>query len=48
LTAGSLACAERRAARDGVLATGADPAEAFGLEALQAGCAEAGIEASAG
>ncbi len=45
-TAGCLAWAARRAAHEGVLATGAaGPLEAFGLEALQAGCAEAGIEA---
>jgi short subunit dehydrogenase-like uncharacterized protein len=43
-TARFLAWAARRAAEDGVAAAGAvGPLEAFGLEALQAGCAEAGI-----
>jgi short subunit dehydrogenase-like uncharacterized protein len=43
-TARFLAWAARRAAEHGVAATGAvGPLEAFGLEALQAGCAEAGI-----
>jgi hypothetical protein len=44
-TAGCLAWAARRAAHEGVAATGAvGPLEAFGLEALEAGCAEAGLE----
>jgi short subunit dehydrogenase-like uncharacterized protein len=44
-TAGCLAWAARRAAHDGVHATGAaGPLEAFGLAALEAGCAEAGLE----
>ena len=44
-TARFLAWAARRAAREGVRATGAaGPLEAFGLDALQAGCAEAGLE----
>jgi short subunit dehydrogenase-like uncharacterized protein len=43
-TAGCLAWAARRAAHEGVRATGAvGPLEAFGLEELQAGCAEAGL-----
>jgi short subunit dehydrogenase-like uncharacterized protein len=43
-TARVLAWAARRAAEDGVAATGAvGPLQAFGLEALEAGCAEAGI-----
>jgi short subunit dehydrogenase-like uncharacterized protein len=43
-TAGCLAWSARRAAHDGVAATGAaGPIEAFGLEALEAGCAEAGL-----
>jgi short subunit dehydrogenase-like uncharacterized protein len=43
-TAGCLAWAARRAAHEGVAATGAaGPIEAFGLEALEAGCAEAGL-----
>jgi short subunit dehydrogenase-like uncharacterized protein len=43
-TARFLAWAARRAAEDGVAATGAaGPLEAFGLAALEAGCAEAGI-----
>jgi short subunit dehydrogenase-like uncharacterized protein len=43
-TAGCLAWAARRAAHEGVAVTGAaGPIEAFGLEALQAGCAEAGL-----
>jgi len=43
-TAGCLAWAARRAAGEGVLATGAaGPLEAFGLAALEAGCAEAGL-----
>jgi short subunit dehydrogenase-like uncharacterized protein len=46
-TAGCLAWAARRAAHDGVRATGAvGPLEAFGLEALEAGCAEAGLARS--
>jgi short subunit dehydrogenase-like uncharacterized protein len=44
-TAGCLAWAARRAAHEGVAATGAvGPLEAFGLEALEAGCGEAGLE----
>jgi short subunit dehydrogenase-like uncharacterized protein len=44
-TARFLAWAARRAAHDGVAATGAaGPLEAFGLAALEAGCAEAGLE----
>jgi len=44
-TAGCLAWAARRAAHAGVDATGAvGPLEAFGLEALEAGCAEAGLQ----
>jgi short subunit dehydrogenase-like uncharacterized protein len=44
-TAGFLAWAARRAAHSGVEGTGAlGPITAFGLEALQAGCAEAGIQ----
>jgi short subunit dehydrogenase-like uncharacterized protein len=44
-TAGCLAWAARRAAHDGVATTGAaGPLEAFGLAALEAGCAEAGLE----
>jgi short subunit dehydrogenase-like uncharacterized protein len=43
-TAGFLAWAARRAAHDGVDGVGAlGPLEAFGLEALERGCAEAGI-----
>jgi short subunit dehydrogenase-like uncharacterized protein len=43
-TARCLAWAARRAAHEGVRATGAvGPLEAFGLEALEAGCAEAGL-----
>ena len=43
-TAGCLAWAARRAAHAGVEATGAvGPLEAFGLEALLAGCEEAGL-----
>ena len=43
-TAGCLAWAARRAAHAGVEATGAvGPLEAFGLEALRAGCEEAGL-----
>ena len=43
-TAGMLTWAARRAASEGVAVTGAaGPLEAFGLEALEAGCAEAGI-----
>ena len=43
-TARFLAWAARRAADQGVAATGAvGPLEAFGLEALEAGCAEAGL-----
>jgi short subunit dehydrogenase-like uncharacterized protein len=43
-TAGCLAWAARSAAHDGVRATGAaGPLEAFGLAALEAGCAEAGL-----
>jgi short subunit dehydrogenase-like uncharacterized protein len=43
-TAGCLAWAARRAAHDGVAATGAaGPLEAFGRAALEAGCAEAGL-----
>ena len=43
-TAGCLAWAARRAAQQGVQATGAaGPLEAFGLEALEEGCAEAGV-----
>ena len=43
-TAGFLAWAARRAAHSGVAATGAaGPLEAFGLDALQQGCAEAGL-----
>jgi short subunit dehydrogenase-like uncharacterized protein len=45
LTAGILAWAARRAASDGVNGTGAlGPVQAFGLEALEAGCREAGLE----
>ena len=45
LTAGILAWAARRAAGEGVEATGAlGPLEAFGLRALEAGCREAGLE----
>ena len=44
-TAGFLAWAARRAASTGVDGAGAlGPLQAFGLEALQAGCAEAGLE----
>ncbi len=43
-TAGCLAWAARRAAGEGVLVTGAaGPLEAFGLNALERGCAEAGL-----
>jgi short subunit dehydrogenase-like uncharacterized protein len=43
-TAGFLAWAARRAGGEGVKGTGAlGPVEAFGLEALEQGCAEAGI-----
>src|SRR5918993_1491363 len=43
-TAGMLTWAARRAASEGVAVTGAaGPLEAFGLEALEQGCAEAGI-----
>jgi short subunit dehydrogenase-like uncharacterized protein len=43
-TARFLAWAARRAADDGVAATGAvGPLQAFGLDAFEAGCAEAGI-----
>jgi short subunit dehydrogenase-like uncharacterized protein len=46
-TARFLAWAARRAADQGVAATGAvGPLQAFGLEALQAGCAEAGLAQS--
>jgi short subunit dehydrogenase-like uncharacterized protein len=46
-TARFLAWAARRAAHDGVATTGAvGPLEAFGLEALEAGCAEAGLSRS--
>jgi short subunit dehydrogenase-like uncharacterized protein len=45
LTAGLLAWGARRAAAHGLEGTGAlGPVEAFGLEALQAGAAEAGLE----
>jgi short subunit dehydrogenase-like uncharacterized protein len=45
LTAGTLAWAARRAAGDGIPATGAlGPLEAFGLRALEEGCREAGLE----
>jgi len=45
LTAGLLAWGARQAATRGVAGTGAlGPVEAFGLEALQAGAAEAGLE----
>jgi short subunit dehydrogenase-like uncharacterized protein len=45
LTAGMLAWGARRAAGHGLEATGAlGPVDAFGLEALQAGAAEAGLE----
>jgi hypothetical protein len=45
LTAGLLAWGARQAATRGVAGTGAlGPVEAFGLEALQAGAAEAGVE----
>ena len=45
LTAGILAWAARLAASDGVEGTGAlGPVQAFGLEALEAGCREAGLE----
>jgi hypothetical protein len=45
LTARLLAWGARRAAGHGLLATGAlGPVEAFGLEALQAGAATAGLE----
>jgi short subunit dehydrogenase-like uncharacterized protein len=44
LTAGILAWAARRAASEGVNGTGAlGPVQAFGLEALEAGCREAGL-----
>jgi short subunit dehydrogenase-like uncharacterized protein len=44
-TAGCLAWAARRAAHEGVRTNGAvGPLEAFGLDALRAGCAEAGLE----
>jgi len=44
-TAGFLAWAARRAAHAGVEPTGAvGPVEAYGLEALERGCAEAGLE----
>jgi hypothetical protein len=44
LTAGILAWAARRAASEGVNGTGAlGPVQAFGLEALAAGCREAGL-----
>jgi short subunit dehydrogenase-like uncharacterized protein len=44
-TAGFLAWAARRAAHEGVRAQGAiGPLEAFGLEAVQRGCEEAGLE----
>ena len=44
-TAGFLAWAARRAAAEGVRATGAaGPLEAFGLEAVVAGCSEAGLD----
>jgi len=47
-TAGCLAWAARRASHDGVRATGATgPLDAFGLEALEAGCAEAGLRRAA-
>lgn len=43
-TAGFLAWAARRAAAGGVTGTGAlGPVDGFGLEALEAGCAEAGL-----
>ncbi len=43
-TAGILAWGARRAAEGGVAGTGAlGPVDAFGLDALQAGCAEAGL-----
>jgi short subunit dehydrogenase-like uncharacterized protein len=45
LTAGILAWAARRAASDGVNGTGAlGPVQAFGLEALEAGCRQAGLK----
>jgi short subunit dehydrogenase-like uncharacterized protein len=45
LTAGLLAWAARRAAGDGVEGTGAlGPVQAFGLEALEEGCREVGLE----
>ena len=44
-TGGLLAWAARRAARQGVNGTGAlGPVEAFGLDALEEGCREAGLE----
>jgi hypothetical protein len=44
-TAGFLAWAARRAAAEGVRVTGAaGPLEAFGLDAVVAGCAEAGLQ----
>ena len=44
-TAGFLAWAASRAASAGVAGAGAvGPVEAFGLEALERGCAEAGLE----
>jgi short subunit dehydrogenase-like uncharacterized protein len=44
-TAGFLAWAARRAAGEGVAGTGAlGPVEAFGLDALEQGCAQAGLE----
>ena len=44
LTAGIIAWAARRAASDGVEGAGAmGPLQAFGLEALEAGCREAGL-----
>ena len=48
LTAGILAWAARRAAAGGVDGTGAlGPVQAFGLRALEEGCREAGLDASA-
>jgi hypothetical protein len=45
LTARLLAWGARRAASHGLAATGAlGPVDAFGLDALQAGAAEAGLE----
>jgi hypothetical protein len=45
LTAGILSWAAQRAAAEGVSEVGAlGPVQAFGLEALEAGCREAGLE----